>query len=131
MHPISKDFRKGRGFEHHSDIIERDENYEALSERWTPSIVFTTMIQFLDTLFCSSNTCVRRFNRLANSVIIIDEVQSVPLECTYMLNLTLRFLAFLCGSTILLVTATQPPLDEVPNHALPGPKDVAPNLRKF
>lgn len=127
---IKKIFGKDAVFEHHSDIIERDENYEALSERWTPSIVFTTMIQFLDTLFCSSNTCVRRFNRLANSVIIIDEVQSVPLECTYMLNLTLRFLAFLCGSTILLVTATQPPLDEIPNHALPGPKDVAPNLRE-
>jgi CRISPR-associated endonuclease/helicase Cas3 len=115
-------------FEHHSDIVQRNEAYDLYAERYNFPIIFTTMVQFLDTLFDGSNSCTRRFHRLANSIILIDEIQSVPLQCTYMLNIALRFLTEICGSTVLLVTATQPPLDKLKQHSIPIYKDLSPDI---
>ena len=49
-----------------------------------------------------------RFSNLSNSVIILDEVQSLPLEVTYLFNLTLNFLAHVMHCNLVLCTATQP-----------------------
>jgi CRISPR-associated endonuclease/helicase Cas3 len=54
-------------------------------------------------------------HQLANSVIIFDEVQRIPINMVYMFNLALRFLVHTCGVTVVLCTATQPPLDKVDN----------------
>jgi CRISPR-associated endonuclease/helicase Cas3 len=50
---------------------------------------------------------------MARSVLIFDEVQSLPLKCIYLFNSTLHFLNRACQSTILLCTATQPLIDTV------------------
>ena len=52
-------------------------------------------------------------HQLANSVIIFDEVQTIPVRCVHMFNIALRFLVRSCGSSIVLSTATQPLLDKV------------------
>jgi len=54
-------------------------------------------------------------HQLANAVIIFDEVQNIPLKITHMFNAALRFLTHDCGATVVLCTATQPPLDKLPN----------------
>jgi CRISPR-associated endonuclease/helicase Cas3 len=50
---------------------------------------------------------------MANSVIIFDEVQSLPIKCVSLFNGALNFLSGVCNSTILLCTATQPLLETV------------------
>ena len=55
-------------------------------------------------------------HQLANSVIIFDEVQTIPINMIHMFNLALRFLVHTCGATVVLCTATQPPLDKLPNE---------------
>ena len=50
-------------------------------------------------------------HRLSDAVIIIDEVQSIPLKCVYLFNLAMNFLSQVCGSTIVLCSATQPPFE--------------------
>jgi CRISPR-associated endonuclease/helicase Cas3 len=55
-------------------------------------------------------------HQLANSVIIMDEVQTVPIKIVHMLNAALRFLTHDCGATVVLCTATQPPLDKLPEN---------------
>jgi len=50
---------------------------------------------------------------MANSVIIFDEVQSLPVKCIHLFNSAINFLTAVCGTTILLCTATQPLLDKV------------------
>ena len=50
-------------------------------------------------------------HRLSRAVIIIDEVQSIPMKCVYLFNLAMNFLSQICGSTIVLCSATQPPFD--------------------
>ncbi len=104
--------------EHHSNIIadidcENDlQEYELRTEKWDSPVIATTMVQFLNTLFSGKSSCVRRMHRLAKSVIIIDEVQSVPMKCVNMFNLAINFLSKICGCTVVLCSATQPVLDE-------------------
>jgi CRISPR-associated endonuclease/helicase Cas3 len=50
---------------------------------------------------------------MARSVLIFDEIQTVPVRCVHMMNNALNFLVEQCGSTVLLCTATQPLLHEV------------------
>ncbi len=100
--------------EHHSNIIRdnEDEDYTLLTERWNSPIVFTTMVQFLNSLFVGGTQAVRRMHSLANSVIIFDEIQSAPLKCISLLNGALNFLNAVCHSTVVLCTATQPLLSQ-------------------
>lgn len=81
------------------------------TDSWDEPIIFTSMVQFLETLFSSGTRKVRRMHNLANSVIIFDEMQSLPVKTTYMFNTAISFLTKHCGSTVVLSTATQPLLN--------------------
>lgn len=118
----------GKAFEkevlvHHSNLVnsgeEEDDELDMndlLAETWDAPIIVTTLVQFLNTLFDGRLSCVRRFKSLCNSVIIIDEVQTVPKRMLTLFNLALNFLSEICSATILLCSATQPCLHEV-DHA--------------
>lgn len=101
--------------EHHSNLTPEKESYRQslLSQNWDAPIVFTTQVQFLQALFGSGTRSARRMHQLANSVIIFDEVQTIPVRCVHMFNVALRFLTEDCGATAVLCTATQPLLNEV------------------
>ena len=106
--------------EHHSNALaEKSDNSEELSdyelhtERWDKPVIATTMVQFLNALFLGKSASVRRFHRIAKSVIIIDEVQSIPLKCLNMFDLAVNFLSHICGAAVVLCTATQPVTDDV------------------
>ena len=113
--------------EHHSDaaykIVENDDadelrNYELHSDCWDSPVIATTMVQFLNTLFSDKTTSVRRMHNLCSAVIIIDEIQSLPLKCVYMFDLAMNFLSHICGSTIVLCSATQPPFEMLKEYPL-------------
>ena len=105
--------------EHHSNFVPPDDTryrHNLLAENWDAPIVFTTQVQFLESLFGSGTRDARRMHQLANSVIIFDEVQTIPIKMTHMFTTALRFLTHDCGTTVVLCTATQPPLDRLPNE---------------
>ena len=111
-------------FEHHSNLIidnknidknENDDEYEAyklLTERWDSPIILTTMVQFLDTLFRGGTRSVRRMHNLANSILIFDEIQAIPIKCINMFNSAINFLSTVGKATVILCTATQPLLEK-------------------
>jgi len=101
--------------EHHSNLTpdEETQRQNLLSENWDAPIVFTTQVQFLEALFGSGTRSARRMHQLANSVIIFDEIQTIPIRCVHMFNLAIRFLVHTCGATVILCTATQPLLDKI------------------
>lgn len=109
--------------EHHSNMISEIDNdnelqkYMLYTERWTKPVIATTMVQFLNTLFSAKSSSVRRMHTLANSVIIIDEVQSVPIKCTHLFSLAVNFLTKICGASVILCSATQPTF-ETNEHSL-------------
>ena len=109
--------------EHHSNVVQnKQENEdkgdekesllpEYLIESWDSPVVLTSMVQFFQTLFKTKSANIRRFSSLANSVLILDEVQSLPIEVTTLFNLTMNFLNKIMNTTIILCTATQPAYD--------------------
>lgn len=115
--------------EHHSNIIDdlldqdADEQYilqrkkvQLARDNWDTPILFTTMVQFLNAFYARGTRNVRRLHRLANAVIIFDEVQSVPVHCAALFNEALNFLHTFGRSSIVLCTATQPALGYIQNQ---------------
>ncbi|MDD2411239.1 MAG: CRISPR-associated helicase Cas3' [Candidatus Methanomethylophilaceae archaeon] len=102
--------------EYHSSIS-RDEHHDddsrVADDNWDSPIVLTTMVQYLNTFFAPGTTSARRMHNLANSVIIFDEVQSIPTRCIHAFNMSVNFLKEDCGTTSVLCTATQPGLDQM------------------
>jgi len=121
--------------EHHSNLTPEEETkrQNLLAENWDAPVVFTTQAQFLETLFGSGTRGARRMHQLANSVIIFDEIQTIPIRCVHMFNLAIRFLVNNCGATVVLCTATQPLLEQVqpPERALPVGQPIIQNENKL
>lgn len=87
--------------------------YEKFEATWDAPVIITTMVQFLETMFGAGTKPIRRMHRLANSVLIFDEVQTLPIKSTYLFNWGLEYLVNCCSSSALLCTATQPCLDKI------------------
>lgn len=111
--------------EHHSNILaevsgdtDALHNYELRTEKWDSPVIATTMVQFLNALFSGKSSAVRRMHRLSRAVIIVDEVQSVPLKCVYLFDLAMNFLSQICGSAVVLCSATQPPFEQMTKFPL-------------
>ena len=99
----------------HSNLSEERESWRSrlLSENWDAPVVFTTSVQFLEALFGSGTRSVRRMHQLANSILIFDEIQTLPVRTVHMFCNALNFLAEHCGTRAVLCTATQPLLHKV------------------
>lgn len=112
--------------EHHSNLAEpvnepeHLRELELLTDTWGAPVVITTLVQLLNTCFSGKTSAIRRFHSLCNSIIIIDEVQTVPNKMLTLFNLAVNFLSEICGTTIVLCSATQPSL-EIVQHPLKCP----------
>ena len=118
--------------EHHSNVVLTEQTREQLDEReltvqsWDAPIILTTLVQLLNCLFDGKTTSIRRFQALCNSVIVMDEVQTVPTKLLSPFNLAIRFLAEQCGTTVILCSATQPYWEGADHPLLPPPEDIIP-----
>ena len=115
--------------EHHSHVdLDSDsagERWRRLAaENWDAPFVVTTTVQLFESLFGRRPSRMRKVHRLANSVIVLDEVQALPHGLLVPLADALRLLAGHFGATVVLSSATQPelwslgPLRDVPARDL-------------
>jgi len=112
--------------EHHSNVGAEKQSWKEklLMENWDAPIVYTTMVQFLEALFGGGTRGARRMHQLAKTVIVFDEIQTLPVRCVHMFCNAVNFLVTQCGSSVVLCTATQPLLGEV--NALKGALSLIP-----
>ena len=101
--------------EQHSNLEPSRETWHSklASENWDAPIIFTTMVQFLETIFDRGTRSVRRMHQLANAVLIFDEIQTIPINCVHMFCNVLNFFSQCANTTSVLCTATQPLLDKL------------------
>ena len=101
--------------EHHSSAPEpsdADEEekaaLESATENWDAPIVVTTSVQFLESLFADKPAKCRKLHRIAKSVVILDEIQTLPTHLLGPVLNVFRELQRNYGVSFVFSSATQP-----------------------
>lgn len=134
---ILKDiFGEENVLEHHSDFDSGaiknkvlQEKLKLATENWDYPIIVTTNVQLFESLFSNKPSKCRKLHNLSKSVIILDEVQTLPTEFLQPIVDTFDTLKRVFGISILFTTASQPVLTGVitgtnPNIQLKGLENI-------
>ena len=118
-------FGENAVLEHHSNFEPNEEDYQSrlASENWDAPIIVTTTVQFYESFFSNKSSKSRKLHNIANSVIILDEVQNIPVEYLYPAIELLRELSVNYKCSIVLCSATQPAI-QYRNDFIRGLKGV-------
>jgi len=122
MAPLIEEGLPDPVLEHHSNL-RIDEAYgygdepftdprRLAAENWDAPLVVTTSVQFYESLFANRTSRCRKLHNLARSVVILDEVQTLPVDFLAPCLAALRELSTNYGTTIVLCTATQPAIEQ-------------------
>lgn len=82
-------------------------------DTWQADIVITSFVQFFETLIGNRNKLLKKFNHYANSIIILDEVQTLRLDQMPLIGAALYYCSKFLKSRIILMTATKPKIFEL------------------
>jgi CRISPR-associated endonuclease/helicase Cas3 len=103
--------------EHHSNVNpdgiknwEQRERMQLATENWDYPIIVTTNVQLFESLFSNKRSDCRKLHNIAKSVLILDEVQTLPMNFYKPIVHTLDTLCRLFGTSVLFTTASQPVL---------------------
>ena len=126
--------------EHHSSFEESSisgregrDKLRLATQNWDAPIVVTTAVQFFESLFANRPSRCRKLHNIANSVVILDEAQTLPLRYLRPCVAALDELARNWQTTVVLCTATQPALtktDQFPD-GFEHPRELAPDPQRL
>ncbi|HOP77644.1 MAG TPA: CRISPR-associated helicase Cas3' [Thermogutta sp.] len=115
---VENGFPENFVLEHHSlkddssdESNEQDSTQRLLAENWDAPIILTTNVQFFESLFANRPSRCRKLHRIARSVVLFDEVQTLPVSLAVVTLAVLSRLADQTGPyhcTCVFATATQP-----------------------
>lgn len=103
--------------EHHSNFDpqslkskEMQHKAKLATENWDYPIVVTTNVQLFESMFSNKPSDCRKLHNIVNSVIILDEVQTLPTDYLQPIVDALKSYQRMFGISVLFTTASQPVL---------------------
>lgn len=81
---------------------------QQLYEGWNSGVIVTTFVQLIQTLISSKNRMLKKFNKLYNSVILIDEIQSMDIHIYKLVERVLNDAIKYLNCKVIIMTATKP-----------------------
>lgn len=85
---------------------------------WGSRVVITTFVQLLESVIGTDSSRLLKLNRLAGSIVILDEVQAIPSQYYALVGAVLQRLTQYYGTRFILMTATQPGVIDYANRLL-------------
>jgi len=92
------------------DVDKNDDVAGMLAEGWRAGLTVTTFVQLFESLAGPSNRQSMKLPALRDSVVILDEPQSLPLDWWKLVPRLVHLLTEQYGATVIAMTATQPQL---------------------
>ena len=80
----------------------------SLIESWDSEIIVTTFVQFFHSVIGYKNKALKKYHNIVNSIIILDEVQNIPLKYWQLISKVLSSMVEHFNCWIILMTATRP-----------------------
>lgn len=109
-------------------------------ESWEGDVVLTTFVQLFQSLMTGHNRRLKKINKLAGSIVVLDEIQSIPEIYMPLIGACLLRLSEYYGTRFILMTATQPKILELgeklikktePQFKSPTPVRLLPDHKKY
>ncbi len=94
-------------YEEGNEFKEVDESL-LLIESWESEVIVTTFVQFLHTIIGFKNRFLKKLHNISRSIIILDEVQNIPIEYWDIVENVLKNFSNYLNCYIILMTATRP-----------------------
>lgn len=101
------------------------------AENWDCPLVVTTTVQLFESLFARRTSRCRKLHRLAKSVIVLDEAQTLPPELLAPILDVLARLVAHYGSTVVFCTATQPDYSALNQPMLTNARQLVPDPGRY
>lgn len=108
-------FGEDNVLEHHSNVNPEDikdrrqrERMLMATENWDYPIIVTTNVHFFESLFSNKRSDCRKLHNIVKSVVILDEVQTLPMGFYKPIVHSLDTLQRVFGTSVLFTTASQP-----------------------
>lgn len=111
-------FGEANVLEHHSNIIINDqegsegkEQLKLATENWDYPIIVTTNVQLFESMMANKSSNCRKLHNICNSIIILDEVQTLPTDFLQPIIDSLDTYQRIFGISVLFTTASKPILE--------------------
>ncbi len=89
-------------------FIRKSERDLFFTKLWRSDVIITTFVRFWESILSCKKSELLRFHRMANSILIFDEMQAIPIKFWGVIYESLKILATNYNCTIISATATQP-----------------------
>lgn len=105
---------------------------------WQADIVVTSFVQLLQTMISNRNRMLLKFHHLANAIVIMDEVQNIPIEQAPFIGSMIYYCSTFLNTRFVLMTATKPLIFELAQreiikseNVLGAVKELLPNAEEI